>query len=126
MRKLPGGLLVSGVLIIQTLQEIEVIVVVDGPDPSTREALAAQADPRLRIVELDTQAGAPAGWFRSQELGISPDSHSSSVQARDYSSVHVSVPSSGAGVPQSTSGSSTNPAARSGLRKTPSLQPNSR
>ncbi len=43
----------------QTLREIEVIVVVDGPDPPTREALAALADPRLRVVELETQGGAP-------------------------------------------------------------------
>jgi len=34
-------------------------VVVDGPDPPTREALAALADPRLRVVELETQGGAP-------------------------------------------------------------------
>jgi glycosyltransferase involved in cell wall biosynthesis len=44
----------------QTLQEIEVIVVVDGPDPSSREALAGLDDPRLRIVELDARGGAPA------------------------------------------------------------------
>jgi glycosyltransferase involved in cell wall biosynthesis len=44
----------------QTLREIEVIVVVDGPDPSTREALAEHADPRLRIVELPKSGGAPA------------------------------------------------------------------
>jgi glycosyltransferase involved in cell wall biosynthesis len=44
----------------QTLREIEVIVVVDGPDPSTREALAGEAaDSRLRIVELETSGGAP-------------------------------------------------------------------
>src|SRR6266516_3190726 len=45
----------------QTLREIEVIVVVDGPDPSTREALAEHAaDPRLRIVELEASGGAPS------------------------------------------------------------------
>ncbi|WP_203917887.1 glycosyltransferase family 2 protein [Rugosimonospora africana] len=44
----------------QTLREIEVIVVVDGPDPSTGEALAAHADPRLRLVELPESGGAPA------------------------------------------------------------------
>ena len=44
----------------QTLREIEVIVVVDGPDPSTREALADQlADSRLRLVQLETSGGAP-------------------------------------------------------------------
>ncbi|SHN48068.1 Glycosyl transferase family 2 [Cryptosporangium aurantiacum] len=44
----------------QTLHEIEVIVVIDGPDPSTREALATNADPRLRVVELAESGGAPA------------------------------------------------------------------
>jgi glycosyltransferase involved in cell wall biosynthesis len=44
----------------QTVAEIEVIVVVDGPDPATREALARHADPRLRVIELDESGGAPA------------------------------------------------------------------
>jgi glycosyltransferase involved in cell wall biosynthesis len=44
----------------QTLREIEVIVVLDGPDPSTREALAGCEDPRVRVVELDESRGAPA------------------------------------------------------------------
>ncbi|MBT8228262.1 MAG: glycosyltransferase family 2 protein [Dactylosporangium sp.] len=44
----------------QTLRQIEVIVVIDGPDATTREALASIGDPRLRIVETDTQRGAPA------------------------------------------------------------------
>ena len=34
----------------QALTDIEVVVVIDGPDPDTREVLAAIADPRLRIV----------------------------------------------------------------------------
>src|SRR4051794_18899311 len=62
-----------------------------------------------------TQVSAPAGWFLSPELGISPDSHTTPVSARDYSSVIVSVPSSGTDVPASTSGTTTNPAARSGV-----------
>jgi glycosyltransferase involved in cell wall biosynthesis len=44
----------------QTLRDIEVIVVVDGPDSSTAEALAPHADPRLRLIELSESGGAPA------------------------------------------------------------------
>jgi len=44
----------------QALTDIEVVVVIDGPDPDTREVLAAIADPRLRIVELERSGGAPA------------------------------------------------------------------
>ena len=43
----------------QTLREIEVVVVIDGPDPATRAALAGVGDPRLRIVELPERGGAP-------------------------------------------------------------------
>jgi glycosyltransferase involved in cell wall biosynthesis len=44
----------------QTVREIEVIVVVDGPDPATREALAGCDDARLCVVELDASGGAAA------------------------------------------------------------------
>jgi glycosyltransferase involved in cell wall biosynthesis len=44
----------------QTIHDIEVIVVVDGPDPTTIEALARCDDPRLRVVELADSGGAPA------------------------------------------------------------------
>jgi glycosyltransferase involved in cell wall biosynthesis len=44
----------------QTLAEIEVVVVVDGPDDSTAQALAAIDDPRLRIVQRPESGGAPA------------------------------------------------------------------
>jgi len=44
----------------QSVEEIEVIVVVDGPDAATRSALDAVADARLRVVELPTSGGAPA------------------------------------------------------------------
>jgi glycosyltransferase involved in cell wall biosynthesis len=44
----------------QTLAEIEVIVVIDGPDQATREALAAEPDPRLRVVPLAASGGAPS------------------------------------------------------------------
>jgi glycosyltransferase involved in cell wall biosynthesis len=43
----------------QTLDAIEVIVVVDGPDGATRTALAGIADPRLHVVELAERGGAP-------------------------------------------------------------------
>ncbi|MGZ6296948.1 MAG: glycosyltransferase family 2 protein [Candidatus Limnocylindrales bacterium] len=42
----------------QTVPEVEVIVVVDGSDPATHEALAGLADPRLRAIELPTNGGA--------------------------------------------------------------------
>ena len=44
----------------QTLPNLEVIVVIDGPDPATREALAEIEDPRLRVIERESRAGAPA------------------------------------------------------------------
>jgi glycosyltransferase involved in cell wall biosynthesis len=44
----------------QTHHRLEVIVVVDGPDPGTRDVLAQFADPRLRVVQLETSGGAPA------------------------------------------------------------------
>jgi glycosyltransferase involved in cell wall biosynthesis len=43
----------------QTVSDLEVIVVVDGPDASTRAALAGLGDPRLRVVELPERGGAP-------------------------------------------------------------------
>jgi glycosyltransferase involved in cell wall biosynthesis len=46
--------------LVQTLPEIEVIVVVDGPDDSTADALAGIDDPRLRILQLPAPGGAPA------------------------------------------------------------------
>jgi glycosyltransferase involved in cell wall biosynthesis len=44
----------------QTLRDIEVIVVIDGPDTASREVLDGIADPRLRIVQRDESGGAPA------------------------------------------------------------------
>jgi glycosyltransferase involved in cell wall biosynthesis len=49
-----------GSALCQTLRDIEVIVVVDGPDPHTRDALAGIDDSRLRLVELAERGGAPA------------------------------------------------------------------
>lgn len=48
-----------GSALAQTIQNLEVIVVVDGPDPATRDALAAITDPRLRVLELTARGGAP-------------------------------------------------------------------
>jgi glycosyltransferase involved in cell wall biosynthesis len=43
----------------QTFRDIEVLVVVDGPDEPTHAALAGVDDPRLRVVGLPAQGGAP-------------------------------------------------------------------
>jgi glycosyltransferase involved in cell wall biosynthesis len=43
----------------QTVRDIEVIVVIDGPDDVTRVAVARITDPRLRVVPLDVRGGAP-------------------------------------------------------------------
>ncbi|MGV2829978.1 glycosyltransferase family 2 protein [Myxosarcina sp. GI1(2024)] len=44
----------------QTLHELEIIVVIDGEDPTTIETLAAIAEPRLRIVRLSESRGGGA------------------------------------------------------------------
>ncbi|MFI7542906.1 glycosyltransferase family 2 protein [Actinoplanes sp. NPDC049599] len=49
---------VLGVLA-QTMPDLEVIVVVDGPDDETCHALAAIADPRLRVLVQPAKGGAP-------------------------------------------------------------------
>jgi glycosyltransferase involved in cell wall biosynthesis len=43
----------------QTVGDIEVIVVIDGPDDETRTALASIADDRLRVIALPRNGGAP-------------------------------------------------------------------
>ena len=43
----------------QTHHNLEVVVVVDGPDEDTEDALAAIDDKRLRVVVLPQQGGAP-------------------------------------------------------------------
>lgn len=43
----------------QTYRNLEVIVVVDGPDAATGEALAAIGDDRLRVLTLEEKGGAP-------------------------------------------------------------------
>src|SRR5436190_16097452 len=42
----------------QTHDNLEVVVVVDGPDPATRAALDGIADARVRVVELSESRGA--------------------------------------------------------------------
>jgi len=45
----------------QSYQEIEAIVVIDGPDEGTKNALASIVDPRLRVIPLEqNQGGAEA------------------------------------------------------------------
>jgi glycosyltransferase involved in cell wall biosynthesis len=41
----------------QSLADIEVIVVIDGPDQATRDALSRFDDPRLRLVQLPENVG---------------------------------------------------------------------
>jgi len=42
----------------QTVSALEVVVVVDGPDAATAQALSALADARLRVIELPQKGGA--------------------------------------------------------------------
>jgi glycosyltransferase involved in cell wall biosynthesis len=44
----------------QTLHQIEVIVVIDGPDPEVRESLADITDARLRVIEKPVNEGCTA------------------------------------------------------------------
>lgn len=44
----------------QTLNQIEVVVVVDGPDQETVQLLSTIADPRLRVVQVAESRGAAA------------------------------------------------------------------
>lgn len=43
----------------QTMSDIEVVVVVDGPDEQTPKALVEIGDPRIRVVALPAKGGAP-------------------------------------------------------------------
>ena len=54
-----SGLVVRAVssALAQTYGDIEVIVVVDGPDQGTAEALERVNDPRLKIVQLPESVG---------------------------------------------------------------------
>jgi glycosyltransferase involved in cell wall biosynthesis len=50
----------------QTHRELEVIVIVDGPDSATEGALAAIRDPRLRVIVLRR----PVGAAQARNLGV--------------------------------------------------------
>lgn len=50
----------------QTLPELEVLVVVDGPDPETVAALGAVADPRVRVIQNE----ASLGGGEARNLGV--------------------------------------------------------
>jgi glycosyltransferase involved in cell wall biosynthesis len=56
-----------GSVLAQSYADIEVIVVIDGPDDATRAALAGFADARLRVVELPDSGGAP----HARNVGVS-------------------------------------------------------
>jgi glycosyltransferase involved in cell wall biosynthesis len=56
----------------QSLRDIEVIVVVDGPDPDTVAALQSVADERLRIHVREMQGGQPAAINDGVRLARSP------------------------------------------------------
>ena len=43
----------------QTVTDVEVVVVADGPDEATPKALAEIGDPRVRLVALPVKGGAP-------------------------------------------------------------------
>jgi len=43
----------------QSVHNIEVIVIIDGPDDATSSALGTITDPRLRVITLPKQGGAP-------------------------------------------------------------------
>lgn len=56
----------------QTRHDIEVIVVVDGPDPATELALSAIADQRLRVEVLPQHAGIAGARNRGVALASAP------------------------------------------------------
>lgn len=58
--------------LVQTLNQIEVIVVVDGPDEATQQALAAIDDPRLKIVLQSTNQGCAASRRTGVEVAQAP------------------------------------------------------
>ena len=56
----------------QTITDIEVIVVVDGPDDETCDALAAIGDGRVRVVVLAEKGGAPNARNTGARLARAP------------------------------------------------------
>ena len=49
----------------QTLAPLEVIVVVDGPDPATCQALSSLGEQRVRVIALET----PVGGAEARNVG---------------------------------------------------------
>ena len=41
----------------QTVTDIEIIVVIDGPDTVTEAAMGKAADPRMRVLQLQNRGG---------------------------------------------------------------------
>jgi glycosyltransferase involved in cell wall biosynthesis len=56
----------------QTMDDLEVIVVIDGPDPATKEAVDALGEARVRVVERETSGGAPAARNLGVQLATAP------------------------------------------------------
>lgn len=56
----------------QTMADLEVVVVIDGPDPATKTAVDALAEPRVRVVERETSGGAPAARNLGVQLATAP------------------------------------------------------
>lgn len=56
----------------QTLREIEVVVVLDGPDRASAEALEAIADPRLRVIQRQRRGGSGAARNEGVAAAIAP------------------------------------------------------
>jgi len=52
----------------QTIESLEVLVVIDGPDPETASALAGIADPRVRILARERSCGASAARNHGAKL----------------------------------------------------------
>src|SRR5277367_2496697 len=51
----------------QTHENLEVVVVIDGPDPATRATLGGISDSRLRVLELDKSVGGSSARNRGVE-----------------------------------------------------------
>jgi glycosyltransferase involved in cell wall biosynthesis len=56
----------------QTLPDIEVIVVLDGPDRMSAAALAAVADPRLRVIQRQRRGGSGAARNEGVAAAVAP------------------------------------------------------
>lgn len=56
----------------QTIADIEVIVVIDGPDVGTEQALAALRDDRLKVIPLSTRVGGAEARNVGARASLSP------------------------------------------------------